>query len=94
MMDMRSCLHAIADCCVPECDREIVKAACDAGMAAGFYGSSSAIAQGLYRRLEGVRDVSRWHDVVPLEKMAGVGFDAGKKCRAMDVRHSVKFIEH
>ncbi|KUY51948.1 hypothetical protein WS45_25755 [Burkholderia sp. RF2-non_BP3] len=85
MMDMRSCLHAIADCCVPECDREIVKAACDAGMAAGFYGSGSAIARGLKHKLEGVRGLGCLEDGALLEKLVFIGFDAGMRCRSVNV---------
>ncbi len=90
MMDIRSCLHVIADCCVPEREREIVKTACDAGMAAGFCGSGSAIAQGLKRKLEGVRGMGSRDDEAWLQKMIRGGFDAGMKCRSVNVWRAVE----
>lgn len=88
MMNIRSCLHAIAECCMPDGDTEIVKAACDAGMAAGFYGSGSAIAQGLTRKLQCVRGMRCREDEVLLQEMIGIGRDAGMKCRSVDTWRS------
>ncbi|WP_045598688.1 hypothetical protein [Burkholderia thailandensis] len=59
--EIQLCMHAIIDGLFPEDGRDVVKAACDAGLAARFYGPDSAITSGLKERFEILRVDSSTH---------------------------------